>query len=73
MVGRDKDNLSIKMYLTLTLIVPAVSSADYRLQCGAGAALQNTVTAVSPLTLGAHKTRQRCQDQEEPAHYMMII
>ena len=67
MVGGAKDNLSIKMYLTLTLIVPAaaVSSADYRLQRGAGAALQNTVTAVSPLTLGAHKTRQRCEDQEE--------
>ena len=35
--GRAKDNLSIKMYLTLTPIVPgprpaAVSTADYRLQ-----------------------------------------
>ena len=49
--GKAKDNLSIKMYLTLTPIVTgprpaAVSAADYRLQWGRP--LQ-CVTAVSPL------------------------
>ena len=72
MAGRAKDNLSIKMYLTLTLIVPAVSSADYRLQCGRGRLcrirwLQSHLWHSGPIKPGRDVRTRRSQ------HYMMII
>ena len=65
--GRAKDNLSIKMYLTLTPIVTgprpaAVSAADYRLQAGGG----GLCSSASPLTLC--NTRLRCQE----SHHVII-
>ena len=57
--GKAKDNLSIKMYLTLTPIVTgprpaAVSAADYRLQWGRPLQCHCSLTSVP--------TRLRCQE-----------